>query len=55
MVNTELAKFLAESAAELLVLGTDAANEEAAELMNLGARILDRASVAPFVEIQEAA
>lgn len=55
MVQTELARFLAESAAELLVLDTEAAREEAAELLNLGARILSRAGVAHYTDIQEAA
>lgn len=55
MVQTELARFLAESAVELLERDTIAARDEAAELLNLGARILDRAAVAPYAEIQEAA
>jgi hypothetical protein len=55
MVQTELARYLAESASELLVLNTEAAREEAAELMNLGARILSRADVAQYTDIQEAA
>ncbi len=55
MVQTELARFLAENAAELLVLDTEAARAEAAELMNLGSRILSRADVAQYADIQEAA
>ena len=60
MQRMDLVRFLAESAAELLddrsMDGTRQERmDEAAELLNLGSRILNRAAVAPADTMQEAA
>ena len=61
MVQTDLARFLTESASDLLndTSGSDserqARHAEAAELLNLGVRILNRTQVMETTVIQEAA
>ena len=61
MVQTDLARFLTESASDLLndTSGSDSERQvrhaEAAELLNLGVRILNRTQVMETTVIQEAA